>query len=123
MPVYQAKKPIVVTWYYDRILLRQGQLVALNNPQLVKVLDSNPSMEEVHDNELIRLAPPLHLIRQPEDPYRMRKDDIMFELRSYGIRVDPYSMAHTLSLQLQTARTMLKIRAISLCIMRSLTLH
>lgn len=108
MPVYQAKKPVVVTWYYDRLLLRQGQLVALNNPKLVKVLETNPNIEEVHDDELIRLAPPLHLIKQPEDPYRMRKEEVIAELRSYGINVDPYQMSHTLSLQLQTARAMLK---------------
>ena len=108
MPVYQAKKPVVVTWYYDRMLLMQGQLVALNDPKLVKVLESNPNIEEVIDDELIRLAPPLHMIRQPQDPYHMRKEDVIYELRSYGIKVDPYQMSHTLSMQLQTARAMLK---------------
>ena len=48
------------------------------------------------------------MIRDPQDPYRMRKEDVIAELRSYGIAVDPYTFANNLSMQLRLARKMTK---------------
>jgi len=108
MGVYQAISKTQLYFCYDRYNLEEGQLLAVNQPKLEGFLKSHHGFVEVYDEDLIRMAPPLHLIRDPQDPYRMRKQDVIKELRSYGIAVDPYEFSDSLTMKLQVARKMLK---------------
>jgi len=108
MSVYQTICKTQLTVGYDRYKLEEGQLVASNNPVLTKFFAGHPAFKEIFDDKLIRLAPPLHMIRDPQDPYRMRKTDMINELRSYGISVDPYEFADTITMRLTVARKMLR---------------
>jgi len=108
MPVYQTKHKTQLRQGYDTYNLIEGQLIATNEPVLVNFLKTHPSFKEVQDETLIRLAPPLHMIKDALNPYRMRKGDIINELRGYGIAVDPYEFADTLTMRLEVARKMLK---------------
>lgn len=107
MPVFQCVTNIQLLYHYERYNLKEGQLVAVNESKLVKFLSEHPNIREIEDEVLLRIAPPLHLIKDPQDPYRMRKEDIINELRSYGISVDPYDFSQKLTMQLNLARKML----------------
>lgn len=108
MPVFQCNSDVHLFYSYDRYNFKKGQLMVVNDPKLVDYLDKHINFVEVRDAALLKLAPPLHMIKQPEDPYRMRKEDMITELRSYGIKVDPYSFCEKLTMQLTLARKMLK---------------
>jgi hypothetical protein len=108
MKVFQCMVSLEMHYYYERYRVKQGQLIRADDQQLIGFFNGHGNIREIFDEKLIRLAPPLHLIRQPEDPFRMRKEDIIFELRSYGIAVDPYNFSDRLSSQLTLARKMLK---------------
>jgi hypothetical protein len=108
MKVFQSMIPMEMHYYYERYRIREGQLIRADEPKLIKFFEDHKNVREIFDEKLKRMAPPLHFIKQPEDPYRMRKEDIIFELRSYGIAVDPYNFSDKLSSQLTLARKMLK---------------
>lgn len=104
MKFYQCMVETTLLYYYNNILLRAGQLIRATDDKLIQFLDSHRYIREINDDKMKRLAPPIHLIQQPEDPMRMRKEDIINELRSYGIFVDPYTFSEQLSMQLKIAR-------------------
>ena len=108
MAVYQTISKTQLHVGYDRYNLEEGQLIAINDKKVVGFFKNHQGFREVYDDNLIKMAPPLHLIRDPQDPYRMRKEDVIRELRSYGIAVDPYDFCDKLTMQLQIARKMLK---------------
>jgi hypothetical protein len=101
---------VEITVDYSRYKLFEGQLVAIdeNNKRLYDYIKNHPNFNEVRDDKLIKLAPPINKVMVPEEPYTMRKEDIVNELRSYGIAVDPYEFSQTLSMRLNVARKMLK---------------
>jgi hypothetical protein len=94
--------------HYNRYNLFEGQLIRATTPELIKFFENHRNVREINDEKLKRLSPPLHMIKQPEDPYRMRKEDVIKELRSYGIAADIYTFSDKLSMQLQIARKMKK---------------
>jgi PAS domain-containing protein len=108
MSVYQSLQPTQIVYKYDRFNLQEGQLLAAQDPGLINFLSKHPNFREITDETLRKLAPPLHLIKDPQDPYRMRKEDVLRELMSYGIKVDPYSFSEKLSSQLTLARKMMR---------------
>jgi hypothetical protein len=108
MPVYQAILKTELNYKYNRHFLQEGQLLLSNEPVLTKFLSSHPNFREVTDENLLRLAPPIHAIKDPQDPYRMRKEDVINELVSYGIKVDVYAFSDALSSQLTMARKMMR---------------
>jgi hypothetical protein len=108
MPVYQCTKETKVNFGLERYNVKEGQLFVINDHNSVKFIESHPNFKEVYDESLLRLAPPFHMIKQPGNPFTMRKEDILKELWGYGIKADPYDFADTLSRQLDLARKMLK---------------
>ena len=108
MPVFQALTVVNLRFGYDYFTLLEGQLVAANEPKIVAHLTGHTCFREITDDTLIKLAPPLYMIKPPQDPNTMRKEDIIGELRSYGIRVDPYVFSSQLSMQLSLARKLKK---------------
>jgi len=108
MKVFQCIRGMEMHYYYDRYNLNSGQLVRADDPKLMDFLEKHTNTRRITDDKLISMAPPIQLIKQPEDPYRMRKEDVLQELRSYGIAADPYNFAEKLSMQLQIARKMKK---------------
>jgi hypothetical protein len=104
--VFQCMIDMSVNVYYDRYNLKAGQLIRAEHPELIKYCESHANIREVTDYHMIKVAPPIQAIKQPEDPYRMRKEDMLAELRSYGIAADPCSFSDKLSMQLKIARKM-----------------
>jgi hypothetical protein len=109
MSVYQCNNPVQLRLGYEQYNLLEGQLInTIGNQQLEQYFKNHPNFYLVLDEGLCRIAPPIHLVKQPDDPYRMRKEDIIDELRGYGIQVDIYDFSQKLSMQLSIARKMKK---------------
>lgn len=96
--------------YYETIKLSEGQLIRVNPDDytLIDFFNNHKHVREITDEKLKNIAPYLQHIIQPQDPYSMRTEDIINELRSYGIFADRYSFSSKLSMQLDIARKMKK---------------
>ena len=105
MPVFQCiKGPTVVTFNYERVTFARGQLVKTGHP----TIKNHPHFSDVSKNpEAVRRAPLIHQIRPlPPDPIIMSHDEVVGEIRSYGVVPDPYESTSTLAFKLRLIRKM-----------------
>ena len=104
MPVFQCTKELAFRFKYNQYKLFEGQPVATNTPDLVRFFKEHVHFKEVDDPVIVKLAPPLHLVKQVFRPRYMSKEEILRELRLCGINEDPCQLFDILATKLQTVR-------------------
>jgi transcriptional regulator CtsR len=106
--VFKSKQPMRILNGYNRYELLANQLVKTKDEKLKQFFKTNSNFDVIVDNVLVKLAPDITQIIPIEDPMRMRKEDVINELRRYKISVDIYAFSDALSQQLVMARKLLK---------------
>jgi hypothetical protein len=104
MPVYICKEgPLAVTFGYDRFVFAKNQLVDTKFPQVM----NHPSFEMVSDPYLIKRAPPVQKIfPHPIEPEFLSNEQLVSELRRYGVEPNPYELTDKLAYQLNMLRSL-----------------
>jgi hypothetical protein len=108
--IYQCDRKTILSFGYDRFVFYKTQIIKTNNQEVDNVLKSHSNFKLLKtSHKLLRLAPELHQIKPGlENPQYMRKEDIINEILSYGVKPDYYALTNTLAFQLQTLRTLVK---------------
>jgi hypothetical protein len=106
MPVYICKDgPLSVTFGYDRFVFAKNQLVDTVFPQIV----NHPSFDLVTDPMLIKRAPPVNKIFPLPVPSEfLSNEQLVAELRKYGVEPNPYELTDKLAYQLNMLRSLNK---------------
>jgi hypothetical protein len=106
MPVFQATKNIKFNEGYVRHYFFKGQPVRSNDKTFLGFISNHKHFVPVTNPQIIKIAPPLHLIKKVRHPGDMQKEEIIAELKQSGVNENPYQLHDTLALKLQTVRKM-----------------
>ena len=106
MPVYRCSEgPLTVMFGYDSFTFANNQLVNTNFPQII----NHPSFEIVTDPRLIKRAPPINKIfPMPTPTTFLSNDQLVDEIKTYGVQPDPYDLTDKLAYQLEMLRSLNK---------------
>jgi uncharacterized protein YrzB (UPF0473 family) len=102
MPIFQCiNGPVTVRFGYESFTFANNQIINTDRPEIV----NNPTFKAVTDAKLEKRAPKLHQIAPfPKSTVFMSNEEIIDELKRYGVVANPYDLTDKLAYQLNMLR-------------------